>query len=121
MRGGEKVLNGRDKFIAEADELVEVPDFIHADFALRCKGESMINARIFDGDVVYIRKQPTVENGQIAAVLVGDEATLKRVTVYEDKIVLEAANPLFDPLVFRGEEMNQVEILGKAVGFTGLI
>lgn len=107
--------------VEEADELVEVPDFIHADFALRCKGDSMINARIFDGDVVYIRKQPEVENGQIAAVLIGDEATLKRVTVYSDKIVLEAANPLYDPLVYRGEEMNRVEILGKAVGFTSLI
>lgn len=107
--------------VEEADETVEVPDFIHADFALRCKGDSMINARIFDGDVVYIRKQPEVESGEIAAVLINDEATLKRVTVYPDKIVLEAANPLYDPLVYRGEEMNQVEILGKAVGFTSLI
>lgn len=107
--------------VEEADELVEVPDFVRADFALRCKGDSMINARIFDGDVVYIRKQPEVENGEIAAVLIEDEATLKRVAVYPDKIVLEAANPLYDPLVYRGEEMNQVEILGKAVGFTSLI
>lgn len=107
--------------VEEADETVEVPDFIHADFALRCKGDSMINARIFDGDVVYIRKQPQVENGQIAAVLVDDEATLKKVTLYPDKLVLEPANPMYDPLVFRGEEMNQVEILGKAVGFTSMI
>lgn len=107
--------------VEEADELVEVPDFIYADFALRCKGDSMINARIFDGDVVYIRKQPEVENGDIAAVLVGDEATLKKVTLSPDKLVLEPANPMYDPLVFRGEEMNQVEILGKAVGFTSLI
>lgn len=107
--------------VEEADELVSAPDFIHADFALRCQGDSMINARIFDGDVVYIRKQPEVENGQIAAVLIGEEATLKRVTVYPNKIVLEAANPLYDPLIYRDEEMNQVEILGKAVGFTSLI
>ena len=107
--------------VEEADETVEVPDFIHADFALRCKGDSMINARIFDGDVVYIRKQPQVENGQIAAVLVDDEATLKKVTLFPDKLVLEPANPMYDPLVFRGEEMNQVEILGKAVGFTSMI
>lgn len=107
--------------VEEADETVETPDFVHADFALRCKGDSMINARIFDGDVVYIRQQPQVENGQIAAVLVGDEATLKRVTVYPDKIVLEPANPMYDPLVFRGDEMNQVEILGKAVAFTSMI
>lgn len=107
--------------LEDADEMVNVPDFIRADFALRCKGDSMINARIFDGDVVYIRKQPEVERGQIAAVRIGDEATLKRVSVYPDKIVLEAANPMYDPLIYRGEEMNQVEILGKAVAFTSTI
>lgn len=107
--------------VEEADEFVNVPDFIHADFALRCKGDSMINARIFDGDVVYIRSQPEVENGEIAAVLVGDEATLKRVTVFPDRIVLEPANPMYDHQTFRGEEMNQVEILGKAIGFTSFI
>ena len=58
---------------------VNIPDNIHADFALRCKGDSMINARLFDGDIVYIRAQTTVDNGQIAAVIVDGEATLKRV------------------------------------------
>lgn len=105
----------------DADEAVDVPEFIRADFALRCKGDSMINSRIFDGDIVYIRSQPTVENGQIAAVRIGDEATLKKVILFQDKLVLEPANPMYDPLVFRGEEMNQVEILGKAVGFTSSI
>ena len=99
----------------------DVPDTIRADFALRCKGDSMINARIYDGDIVYIRQQPTVENGEIAAVLIGDEATLKRFHRYEDRIVLEPANPLFDPLVYRGNEMDQVLILGKAVAFTSLV
>lgn len=100
---------------------VDVPDHVHADFALRCKGDSMINARIFDGDVVYIRQQETVEHGEIAAVLVGDEATLKRVYAYDDCLSLEAENPLYKPMVFRGEEMNRVRILGKAVAFTSLI
>lgn len=100
---------------------VDVPDHIHADFALRCKGDSMINARIFDGDVVYIRQQENVEHGEIAAVLVGDEATLKRVYAYDDCLSLEAENPLYKPMVFRGEEMNRVRILGKAVAFTSLI
>lgn len=107
--------------VEECEEFVDLPDHIRADFALRCKGDSMINARIFDGDIVYIRKQPEVENGQIAAVLIGDEATLKRVTVLPDKIILEPANPLYDPIVYRGEEMNQVEILGRAVAFTSAI
>lgn len=107
--------------VEENDEIVEVPENIKADFALRCKGDSMINARIFDGDIVYIRKQPEVENGEIAAVRIGDEATLKKVRIYPDKVILEPANPMYDPLVYRGEEMNDMEILGKAVAFTSMI
>lgn len=100
---------------------VDIPENIHADFALRCKGDSMINARIYDGDIVYIRQQQTVENGEIAAVLIGDEATLKRVRLFDDHIVLEPENPLFRPLSYWGEEMNTVRILGKAVAFTGVV
>lgn len=103
------------------DGAVEAPDHIHADFALRCKGDSMINARIFDGDIVYIRQQETVEHGEIAAVLVGDEATLKRVYMYDDCISLEAENPRYKPMVYRGEDMNTVRILGKAVAFTSAV
>lgn len=100
---------------------VDLPDTIRADFALRCKGDSMINARIFDGDICYIRRQPTVENGQIAAVLIDDEATLKRVRLFEDHIVLEPENPQFRPLVYWGEEMAAVSILGLAVAFTSSV
>ena len=100
---------------------VEAPDHVRADFALRCKGDSMINARIFDGDIVYIRQQESVEHGEIAAVLVGDEATLKRVYMYDDCISLEAENPQYKPMVYRGEEMNNIRILGKAVAFTSMI
>ncbi len=107
--------------IEDACEFAEVPDYIHADFALRCKGNSMINARIFDGDIVYIRKQEDVENGEIAAVRIADEATLKKVYLYSNRIILEPANPTFEPLIYREEEMNQVQILGKAVAFTSMI
>lgn len=100
---------------------VEAPDHVRADFALRCKGDSMINARIFDGDIVYIRQQESVEHGEIAAVLIGDEATLKRVYMYDDCISLEAENPQYKPMVYRGEEMNNIRILGKAVAFTSVI
>lgn len=103
------------------EDNVEVPEHIHADFALRCKGDSMINARIHDGDIVYIRQQPAVNNGEIAAVLIGDEATLKRVYVYEDHVVLQPENPAYEPLVYFGETMSTVRILGKAVGFTSII
>lgn len=97
---------------------VEIPCNIHADFALRCKGDSMINARIFDGDVVYIREQPSVENGQIAAVLIDDEATLKRVRLFDDHISLEPENPMYRPIVYWNGDMNSVRILGLAVAFT---
>ena len=107
--------------IEEATEIVDVPDQIHADFALICKGDSMINARIFDGDIVYIRSQPTVETGEIAAVRIDDEATLKRVRLFEDHISLEAENPMYKPLVYWGDDMNNVQILGKAVAFTSVV
>lgn len=103
------------------EDYVDMPAHIHADFALTCKGDSMINARIFDGDVVYIRQQDTVENGEIAAVLIDGEATLKRVRLFDDHISLEPENPQYRPLVFWGEEMNAIRILGKAVAFTSTV
>ena len=103
------------------EDYIDIPRHIHADFALTCKGDSMINARIFDGDIVYIRQQDTVENGEVAAVLIDGEATLKRVQLFEDHVSLEPENPQFRPLVYWGEEMNTVRILGKAVAFTSAI
>ena len=103
------------------DGEVDIPSYIHADFALRCEGDSMINARIFNGDIAYIRKQDTVENGEIAAVLIENEATLKRVRLFDDHISLEPENPMYKPFVFWGEDMNSVHILGKAVAFTSVI
>lgn len=100
---------------------VDLPGHIRADFALTCKGDSMINARIFDGDIVYIRQQETVENGEIAAVLIDGEATLKRVRLYDDHISLEPENPQYRPIVLWGEEMNTARILGKAVAFTSTV
>lgn len=108
--------------IENVEEMVDVPEYIRADFALRCKGDSMINARIFDGDIVYIHKQEEVENGEIAAVMIADaaemaEATLKRVYLTGDQLILQAENPTSPPMMFVGESMNQVSILGKAVAF----
>lgn len=103
------------------EDQIDIPKHIRADFALRCKGDSMINARIFDGDIVYIRQQNTVENGDIAAVLIDDEATLKRVRLFDDHISLEPENPKYKPIVLWEEEMNSVQILGKAVAFTSAV
>ena len=103
------------------EEYIDIPKRISADFALTCKGDSMVGARIYDGDVVYIRQQDTVENGQIAAVLIDDEATLKRVHVYEDHIVLSPENPMYKPLAYGDQEMEDVRILGLAVSFTSAV
>ena len=103
------------------EEYVPCPTFLNADFSLRCKGDSMVNARIFDGDIVCIRSQPDVENGEIAAVLIGDDATLKRVYKYQNKLVLNPENPAYEPLVYTGLELNDVRILGKAIYFISTI
>ena len=100
---------------------VETPGSISCSFALRCRGDSMINARIYDGDIVYIRAQDTVSDGEIAAVLIDDEATLKRVRLFPDHIVLEPENPLYRPLVFWEDDIHNIRILGKAVAFTSAI
>lgn len=98
-----------------------VPSNVRCDFTLKCKGDSMINARIYNGDIVYIREQSEVENGEIAAVRIGDEATLKRVYYNGKRIILRACNPLFEDLEYEGEALNDIEILGKAVAFTSKI
>ena len=103
------------------DDYIDVPQNIHCDFALNCKGDSMIGARIHDGDIVYIRKQPDVENGQIAAILIDDEATLKRVYKHNGQIVLQAENPAFPPMIISGITLNGVRIIGLAVGFTSVV
>lgn len=99
------------------EDYVLCPTNINADFSLRCKGDSMIGARIHDGDIVYIRQQPDVENGEIAAVMIEDEATLKRVYKKGSSVILQPENPTYEPLVFVREEINQIRILGKAVCF----
>lgn len=103
--------------VENIEDYIDMSENIHADFALRCKGDSMINARIFDGDIVYIRQQPDVENGEIAAVLIDDEATLKRVFKHKDSLELRAENPTFPPLYYEGSELVTIRILGKAVAF----
>ena len=98
---------------------VEAGTNIKCDFCLRARGDSMINARIFDGDIVFIRQQSIVNNGEIAAVIIENEATLKRVYLNraEGKLVLQAENPSYEPLVYVGEELDHIRILGKAVAF----
>lgn len=101
------------------EETVLAPEDIKADIVFRCVGDSMINARIFDGDAVFIRTQPEVENGQIAVVRVGDEYTLKRVYVHEDYVELRPENPTCEATILRGDDLrdDNFEVVGLAVAF----
>lgn len=106
----------------EYDTFIDASANIDADFCLKAKGDSMINARIYDGDIVFIKQTPMVNNGEIAAVIVGDEATLKRVYYNKDnKLVLSAENPQYAPLVYTNEELNNINILGRAVAFMSYV
>jgi repressor LexA len=113
---------GKPSFADENfEEYITVDSSLNVDYALRCKGDSMIGARIMDGDLVFIRKQSTVVNGEIAAVIIDDSATLKRAYIYPDKLVLNAENPKYEPLIYVNEELEQVHILGKAISFQSKI
>lgn len=102
------------------EDYVDVPENVQCDFCLRCKGDSMIDAGIHDGDVVYIHITPQVENGQIAAVRIDGEATLKRFFWNEETqtMTLLAENRNFAPLVYNGPILETVHVEGKAVGYT---
>lgn len=107
----------------EENEWISLPTDIKADFCLRCEGDSMINARIFNGDIVFIKACEEVENGEIAAVSVDNEVTLKRVYYYKDKnkLVLNPENPSYEPFIYTNEELNDIRILGKAVMFLSMV
>lgn len=99
-------------------DYVDVPETVHCDFCLRCHGDSMVDAGIQDNDVVYIRIQPEVEDGEIAAVRIGGEATLKRVYYDGQSLTLMPANSSYRPKTYSGPELENIRIEGKAVGFT---
>lgn len=103
----------------EFDSYVEAGSDIKADFCVRASGDSMIGARINDGDIVFVREQSMVNNGEIAVVIINDTVTLKRVYYYKNanKLVLQSENPKYEPFVYVGEELNEIKILGKAVAF----
>ena len=98
-------------------------DKLDADFCLKAHGDSMTGARIYDGDIVFIRSQNAVDNGEIAAVIIDDEATLKRVYFYpeQEKLILTPENPKYAPLVYVGDELETIKIIGKAVAFQSTV
>lgn len=103
----------------EREYYVEAGTELKADFTLRAKGDSMIGAGIVDGAIVFVRQQDMVENGEVAAVIIEDSATLKRVFYYpnENRLILNADNPAYPPLVYSGEELDHIKIIGKAIAY----
>lgn len=101
------------------DSYVQCGNVINADFCLRVQGDSMINARIYDGDIVFIKHQPEVENGEIAAVAIDDAVTLKRVYISDNFVELRAENPKYKTMVFDKANCLSFRILGKAIAFQG--
>jgi repressor LexA len=101
----------------EHEHYAVTTDHINADFCLRATGDSMVNARIFDGDILFIHRCDIVEDGEIAVVLIEDEATVKR--VYYDRensvLTLVPENPTFRTMRFCNEELEHIRILGKVV------
>lgn len=101
----------------EHETMIESTEAIDADFCLRASGDSMTGSQINDGDIVFIKQTPMVDNGDIAAVLVDNETTLKRVDYDTDsgRLILWPDNPAYRPLIYQGELLNQIRILGRAV------
>lgn len=120
-----KIACGEPIMCEEAYEtFVDAGTDINADFCVVAQGDSMINARILDGDIVFLRQQEMVENGEIAAVIVNDsEVTLKRFFYYPElnQVVLQPENPAFRPMIYMNEELAHIRVLGKAVAFTSSV
>lgn len=94
------------------------PAHMDGEFALICKGDSMVDAEIHDGDIVLMKKVSDVEDGQIAAVLIEDETTLKKVYKKENLLVLQPCNRNYSPIIYSYEEVedNGIQIIGECVG-----
>lgn len=94
------------------EDYFNIDSKIKADFALKVKGDSMLGAGIFPGDIVFIRKQENLENGEIGAVLIEDSATLKKFYKEKGTIILQAENDIYKPIILTN---GDVRILGKLV------
>lgn len=105
----------------EHGEYVVVDTNLRVDFCLRVRGDSMIAARIHDGDVVFVRSQPTVENGEIAVIMIDGEVTLKRVYITQEGLILKPENSKYAPIFVPKDDGRDVRILGKAVMFQSLL
>ena len=112
-----EIAAGLPIYADEQMEIISCDDSNKGDFALRVRGDSMTGARIQDGDIVFIRSQEDVDDGEIAAVLLDNEATLKRVYHIKNGLQLIPMNSKYAPMVFTFDECDSIRILGKAVSF----
>lgn len=96
------------------EDYFDTSEFINADFALQIQGDSMIGSRIYDGDIVFLRKQSYIENGQIGAFLIDGEATLKIFNKQAGTVMLLSSNPNYSPIILSPDRENI--ILGKLIG-----
>ncbi|WP_231038683.1 transcriptional repressor LexA [Pectinatus haikarae] len=117
-----KIAAGKPILAQESIEgYANMADGIHADFCLQVQGDSMINARIYNGDIVFIKQQPEVEDGEIAAVLIDDSATLKRFYHNNSTVTLMPENPKYKPIICTKDNCTEFKILGKAVAFQSMV
>ena len=115
VRGGLLRL-AQDEWLGQ--ELVPVEESLGGEyFYLEVIGDSMINARIYPGDLVYVKRQPIVESGTIAVVLVGDEATLKRVYYKDNGIILHPENPKYEDMIYTQEDIEEknIQVIGEVI------
>ena len=98
-------------------DMINLPEGVSADFAIVCHGDSMINLRIKDGDIVFIRDQQDVDDGEVAAVLIEDDATLKKVYHKPNGLLLMPANENYEPQIYTPDQLLNIRIMGKAVAF----
>lgn len=103
----------------DRESYVEAGTDVKADFCLKARGDSMVGARILDGDLVFIQKDAELESGQIYAVAIDEEATLKRVYYNAEASMLQllSENPKYPPMIYSGEQLDHVHILGRAIAF----
>lgn len=92
------------------------PELCKADFSLVADGDSMIDANIHEGDIVFFKETPDVESGTIAAVLLDDQTTLKKVVKMDDMLILQPANDKYKPILIKDGDYGNIMILGKMVG-----
>lgn len=96
---------------------VEVDENINVDYCLKIKGDSMIDARIQDGDIVFFHQQPIVENGEIAVIAIDGEVTLKRFYKTDEGVILKPENSNYQPMFYTEEDFKEIRVLGKAIFF----